>query len=105
MIKSLQISRFRCFRDLQIENLQQFNLVVGESGSGKTAFLESIFLLGAASPEVWMRLRQWRGHGNIIKLSGTRASYESIFRDIFYDFRKHRGAFIELTTESGLNVH
>ena len=96
MIKSLEIKNFRCFKDLYLRDLKRFNIVVGESGSGKTALLEAIFLVGGASPEVWMRLRQWRGFSPLIRLSGTRASYESLFRDIFYNYEKRRPANIRL---------
>lgn len=96
MIKSLEIKNFRCFKDLYIRDLKRFNIIVGESGSGKTALLEAIFLVGGASPEVWMRLRQWRGFSPIIRLTGTRASYESLFPDIFYNFEKRRPANIRL---------
>ena len=60
MIKSLEIKGFRCYKSLYLRELKQFNIVVGEGGSGKTSLLEAIFLVAGASPEVWMRLRQWR---------------------------------------------
>jgi hypothetical protein len=101
MIKSLEIKNFRCFKDLYLRELKRFNIIVGESGSGKTAFLEAVFLLGGASPEVWMRLRQWRGFSPIIRLTGTRASYESLFRDIFYNFEKRKPAKIGLVDSDG----
>ncbi len=95
MIKTIQIKNFRCFKDLYVRDLKPFNVLVGESGSGKTAFLEAIFLAGAASPELWMRLRQWRGSSAQFRLSGTRSSYESLFRDIFYNFEKRQPAKVE----------
>jgi len=101
MIKTLEIKNFRCFKELYLRELKRFNIVVGEGGSGKTALLEAIFLSGAASPEVWMRLRQWRGSGSTFQLSGTRASYESLFRDIFYNFEKRRPAKVEFTDYEG----
>jgi predicted ATPase len=96
MIKSLEIKNFRCFKELYIRELKRFNIIVGESGSGKTSLLEAIFLVSGASPEVWMRLRQWRGFSPIFRFSGTRTSYESLFRDIFYNFEKRRPANIRL---------
>ncbi len=96
MIQSLEIKNFRCFKSLYLRDLKQFNILVGEGGSGKTAFLESVFLVGGASPEVWMRLRQWRGFSAVFRLTGTRASYESLFRDIFFNFEKRRPASIRL---------
>ncbi|MGA9569230.1 MAG: AAA family ATPase [Candidatus Acidiferrales bacterium] len=101
MIKSLELTNFRCFKELYIREFKRFNIVVGESGSGKTALLESVFLTAAASPEVWMRLRQWRGSGNTLRLTGTRASYESMFRDIFYNFEKRKPAKVEFSDYEG----
>ena len=90
MIKSLEIKNFRCFKDLYLRELKRFNIVVGEGGSGKTSLLEAIFLVAGASPEVWMRLRQWRGFSPTFRLSGTRDSYESLFRDIFHYYLSYK---------------
>jgi predicted ATPase len=101
MITSLEVENFRCFRHLVVDGLKRFNIVVGDSGSGKTAFLEAFFVLGGANPEIWTRMRQWRGAGSSIRLLGTRASYESVFRDIFFDHKKDRGAHFKLVESSG----
>jgi AAA15 family ATPase/GTPase len=101
MIETLTVRNFRCFRDLNLSPLKQFNIIVGDSASGKTALLEAIFLLSSGSPEVWMRLRQWRGASNVIRLTGTRASYESIFRDMFFNFDKKKGANFRLVSKDG----
>jgi len=101
MIKTLEIKNFRCFKDLYLRDLKRFNIIVGESGSGKTALLEAIFLSSSANPEIWMRIRQWRGSSSAFRLSGTRASYESLFRDIFYNFEKRRPVRIEFSDYSG----
>ena len=101
MIKSLEIKGFRCYKSLYLRELKQFNIVVGEGGSGKTSLLEAIFLVAGASPEVWMRLRQWRGFSPIFRLSGTRDSYESLFRDISYNFEKHQPATIRMVEYDG----
>jgi len=96
MINSLEIKNFRCFRELKLGGLKRFNILVGDSGSGKTAFLESIFMLGGGSPEVYLRLRRWRGYGDSIKLTGSRTSYESLFRDLFYNFDQSAEARLRL---------
>jgi predicted ATPase len=101
MIKSLEIRNFRCFKDLYLTPLKRFNIVVGDSGSGKTALLEALFLLAGASPELWMRLRQWRGFSSAFRLTGSRASYESLFREIFFNFQKRRPAALGLTSSDG----
>jgi len=99
MIKTLDIRNFRCFKELYLRELKRFTIVVGEGGSGKTALLEAIFLAAAANPEIWMRLRQWRGASSAFRLSGTRASYESLFRDMFYNFEKRRPVKIEFSDD------
>jgi AAA15 family ATPase/GTPase len=96
MINSLTIKNFRCFKELRLGGLKRFNILVGESGSGKTALLEAIFLLGGGSPEIYLRLRQWRGYGQQIKLTGSKTSYESLFSDIFFSFDKTTEARIRL---------
>jgi len=95
MIEQIHIKNFRCFRDLELGVLKRFNVLVGESGSGKTAFLEAIFMAAAANPEAYLRLRTWRGLGEI-RLTGMRRSYESMFREIFFGFDKSEGASIRL---------
>jgi AAA15 family ATPase/GTPase len=101
MISKLEITNFRCFRQIVITDLRRFNILVGDSASGKTALLEACFLLGSASPEAWMRIRQWRGASAIIRLSGTRLSYESLFRDIFYNFDKKKTASFRFEQQDG----
>jgi hypothetical protein len=96
MINSLTIKNFRCFKELRLGGLKRFNILVWESGSGKTALLEAIFLLGGGSPEIWLRLRQWRGYGQLIKLTGSKTSYESLFSDLFFSFDKTTEARIRL---------
>jgi AAA15 family ATPase/GTPase len=95
MIQSFSIRNFRCFKNLKATSLKRFNIIVGESGSGKTTLLEALFLLGGASPEIYFRLRNWRGFANQVNVSGTKESYESLFRDMFHDFDQSLGASIE----------
>ena len=97
MIERIKIVNFRCFRQLELSALRRFNVIVGPSGSGKTALLEAIFLAGAGSAEAYLRMRKWRGLGGAFNLSGTKASYESLFREIFYAFDAEQGARVELT--------
>ena len=94
MIASLSIKNFRGFDKLVLQRLTKFNVLVGDSGSGKTALLEAIFLAGAANPEVYMRMRGWRGMGPQAQVSGTKRSFESLFRELFFGFKKDTGANI-----------
>ncbi len=45
MLKDLSVSNYRCFRDFQVSDLAQVNLLVGMNNSGKTSLLEAIYLL------------------------------------------------------------
>ncbi len=100
MIRSIEIRNFRCFRALSIQGLKRFNIMVGDSGTGKTAFMEAVFLVASASPSQWLRLRQWRGLGASLRLTGTKFSYDSLFGDLFFDFQSDKGASINLIDDS-----
>jgi len=84
MIESVNIENFRCFRKLMVNGLRRINIIVGANASGKTVFLEAIFLASAASPEIALRLRSWRGLGEQIQLSRNRRDYESLWEDLFF---------------------
>lgn len=45
MIKNLKIKNFKGFKDFEIKNLKQVNLITGENNSGKSTVLEAINLL------------------------------------------------------------
>ncbi|MCI0360756.1 MAG: AAA family ATPase [Planctomycetaceae bacterium] len=45
MIKTLNITNFRCFRSLAVRNLTRVNLLVGQNNHGKTSVLEAIYTL------------------------------------------------------------
>ena len=95
MLTSIDIKNFRCFKHLEIGGLKRFNFIVGDGGSGKTALLESFFLAGGGSPEIYFRLRSWRGFGEY-RLQGSRESFESLFRDLFFEFDHTSGVIIRL---------
>jgi AAA15 family ATPase/GTPase len=42
MLKEINITNFRCFKELLVENLQQVNLFTGKNNAGKTSLLEAI---------------------------------------------------------------
>ena len=93
MINRLELRNFRCFKHLDLP-LKRFNILVGESGSGKTAFMESLFMLGGASPEIYFRIRNWRGFSRNVTFTGTREQYQSLFRDLFYKFNQNEGVLL-----------
>jgi len=96
MIKSIQITNFRCFQDLSLENLGTVNIVVGDSAAGKTALLEAVFLASSGNPEAVLRMRGWRGMGQSVTLKRTRAAYEALWNDLFFRLDQNRAIRIAL---------
>ena len=47
MYKSFRVKNFRCFKDLQINDLGRVNLIAGKNNTGKTALLEAMYILTA----------------------------------------------------------
>ena len=44
MYKSFHVKNFRCFKDLQINDLGRVNLIAGKNNTGKTALMEAMYL-------------------------------------------------------------
>ena len=86
MIQDLKISNFKCFHDVHLRDLGRFNVIVGRNGGGKTAFLEALFLLAGVGPERVLKIRRMRGLGDSVSISAERGSFESLWRDLFFDF-------------------
>ena len=56
MYTSFRVKNFRCFRDLQLDDLGRVNLIAGKNNSGKTALLEAIYLYtGNRDPKTLLR--------------------------------------------------
>lgn len=94
MIKSVKVRNFRCFESLELSNLTKFNVIVGDNSSGKTALLESLFLLGGLSSEMFLRLKTFRLMPNIT-ISNSRKTVDEIFGDYFYEFDTSRTIHLE----------
>lgn len=45
MLKDLKIKNFKCFKDFEIKNLKQVNLITGGNNAGKSTLIEAITLL------------------------------------------------------------
>ncbi len=52
MIHSVNITNFKCFRELSLSGFGRLNVIVGDNASGKTAFLEAIYLSQTGRPAV-----------------------------------------------------
>ncbi len=44
MYKSFRVKNFRCFKDLQINDLGRVNLIAGKNNTGKTALMEAMYI-------------------------------------------------------------
>jgi hypothetical protein len=93
MIETLAIRNFRGFRSVALEGLKRFNVIVGPNASGKTALLEAIFLACVRTPEATLRLKAWRGMGDKVAVGDSRASFEALWTDVF--FNQHDPIVIE----------
>jgi hypothetical protein len=61
MLKSFDVSNFRCFQSVNLRDLKRVNIVTGASASGKSALLESIFFAARGTAEGVLWLNQLRG--------------------------------------------
>lgn len=105
MIESLKIENFRCFENIELNNLKRVNVVVGQNGSGKTSLFEAIFLAGVGHPAIALRLRGWRGLGQP-QIALERTAFETLWKDLFFGFNQKKTAIISLvgSTENTRSV-
>ena len=62
MYKSFRVKNFRCFKDLQINDLGRVNLIAGKNNTGKTALMEAMYVhTKPLSPWVLFDLQKTRG--------------------------------------------
>ena len=56
MYKTFRVKNFRCFKDLQINDLGRVNLIAGKNNTGKTALMEAMYVLaGNRDPKYLIR--------------------------------------------------
>lgn len=96
MISSYQISNFRAFSKVEVEDCCRINVVVGDNGSGKTALLEALFLAAGVSPELILRTFDWRGYPRSQLTGNPEQLHEAIWSDLFFRFNLRQGAVISL---------
>ncbi len=96
MYKSFRVKNFRCFKDLQINDLGRVNLIAGKNNTGKTALMEAMYVLTRPSTtSVLFDLQATRGLK--VPHSGTL----SYFEQFFFDYES--SAHIQLGGETGTN--
>ena len=62
MYKTFRVKNFRCFKDLQVNDLGRVNLIAGPNNTGKTALMEAMYLhTRPLSPGELSNLQQVRG--------------------------------------------
>ncbi|MCA7118422.1 MAG: AAA family ATPase, partial [Acidibrevibacterium sp.] len=95
MISTVRFRNFRGFQDLTLDGLRRLNLIVGNNGSGKTALMEGLYLGAAASPQIALTLRQFRGFA---PPQGPMAvpSLAILWEDLFRNYEIAPGVEIDL---------
>jgi AAA domain, putative AbiEii toxin, Type IV TA system len=101
MIEVTEITHFRGFDHVRLENLRRVNILVGDNGSGKTGLLEALFLACGSTPEIAVRLRQWRGVDTPNVSGAPQEIYDGLFLDLFFNFTKDRSPSVELIGNRG----
>jgi len=81
MIRNLDISNFRCFKEFNIQGFERINLFGGKNNSGKTALLEALFLGSTPTSETIMILRQIRGESGEFMKAVPEKAWDNLFFD------------------------
>lgn len=85
MYKYFKVKNFRCFKELELNDLGLVNLIAGINNVGKTALLEALFLhCGAYNPGLLVSLSVFRGIENISL--NLEPWFEHPFSSFFHDF-------------------
>ncbi|MDP2896508.1 MAG: AAA family ATPase [bacterium] len=91
MYGSLSIRNFRCFREIELGDLERVNLIAGKNNVGKTALLEALFLhSGPANASLAAFVNQLRG------IPIAPRDPESAWRSLFHDL--NLGEAVELSS-------
>ena len=86
MYKSFHVKNFRCFKDLQINDLGRVNLIAGKNNVGKTTLLEAMYLLaGNRNSKTLLRkiVSQRRPYPRDVEPeTRSLASWSTVFKDL-----------------------
>lgn len=102
MIKSLKISNFRCFSNIEANGFSRINLIGGKNNAGKTALLEALLLMGKPSNKSIAKLQSFRR----ISSKFVEENPEKVWDNFFYKQRKNNEITLafELDQELGNRV-
>ncbi len=53
-ITNLDISKFRAFKQLNLDGFSRINILLGENNCGKTSVLEALFFLQEYQIPIWL---------------------------------------------------
>jgi len=96
VIREIEISNFRAFSALKLEDCARINLIVGDNGSGKTALCEAMFLALCSDPASAMKPRAWRGLPEVFQGSADSIS-QAVWGAYFHDNDLTKPVVIQLT--------
>lgn len=104
MYKSFRVKNFRCFKDLQINDLGRVNLIAGKNNTGKTALMEAMYLLaGDIDSNAMLKKDVKYGH-RLTRDSdsdwGASATLLAVFKDFNLDSRIELSACVQKILES-----
>lgn len=54
-MKSVEISNFKNFRYLKVDNLKRLNLIIGKNNTGKSTLLEALSIIASAADTEWIK--------------------------------------------------
>jgi AAA15 family ATPase/GTPase len=60
MLESIKVKNFRCFKDFELKDFGQINLIGGGNNSGKTVLLESVFVAQSQHPNSLRDIQEMR---------------------------------------------
>ena len=95
MYKTFRVKNFRCFKDLQINDLGRVNLIAGKNNTGKTALLEAMYFNSKPlSPQILIDLQVVRG------LQEPDDNIRAYWKQFFYAMDTMNDIRLEMTDSS-----
>ena len=85
MYKSFRVKNFRCFKDLQINDLGRVNLIAGKNNTGKTALMEAMYI-HSGNRDLKTLLREEARHYRRDMMQDANAHVIRVWKTIFANF-------------------